>query len=96
MVGFWRKAGLAGAAAAWAGAAAAEDFTFRRVGVPAAGTPRITVQIDPTVPMFVSNRAETPFVPLTPEDVDPAIAGGGGAAALLAVFWRPPPPKPAE
>jgi hypothetical protein len=68
----------------------AEDFTFRRVGVPDSGTTdRITVQIDPSVPMFVSNRATTPFVPVAPEDIETP-RGGGGAARAAGVdwFWR--------
>jgi hypothetical protein len=82
------RVGIVVLALSWAGAAAAEDFTFRRVGVPGSGaTDRITVQIDPTMPMFVSNRAETPFVPLTRDDADPAIASGGGAARAAGVEW---------
>ncbi len=66
--------------------AGAEDFTFRRVSVPQSGsTDRITVQIDPSKPMFVSNRAETPFVPLTRDDAAPS--GGGGAARAAGVEW---------
>jgi hypothetical protein len=70
--------------------AGAEDFTFRRIGVPEAGaTNRITVQIDPSVPMFVSNRATTPFVPVAPQDIETP-SGGGGAARAAGVewFWR--------
>lgn len=69
------------------GPAGAEDFTFKRVGVPQAGTTdRITVQIDPAQPMFVSNRAQTPFVPLTRDDGE-SPAGGGGAARAAGVEW---------
>jgi hypothetical protein len=74
-------------AIALAGAAQAEDFTFRRVGVPDSGTSdRITVQIDPSKPMFVSNRAMTPFEPLTPEEI-PEISGGNAAAKPAGVEW---------
>ncbi|WP_051521354.1 lytic transglycosylase domain-containing protein [Rubellimicrobium mesophilum] len=67
--------------------AQAEDFTFRRVGVPDRGAAnRITVQIDPAQPMFVSNRPATPFVPLTPETA-PGIAGGNAAAKPAGVEW---------
>jgi hypothetical protein len=70
-----------------AGPAAAEDFTFRRVSVPAPGTVnRITVQIDPSKPMFVSNRAATPFAPVAPDAVDPP-SGGGAAARAAGVEW---------
>ncbi len=67
--------------------AGAEDFTFKRVAVPQAGsTDRITVQIDPSQPMFVSNRAQTPFVPLVPEEGE-SPSGGGGAARAAGVEW---------
>ncbi len=82
-------AALLGALLGSAGApAGAEDFTFRRVGVPQPGaTDRITVQIDPGAPMFVSNRATTPFVPLAPEDLPASSGGGGGAARAAGVEW---------
>ena len=71
-----------------AGAAQADDFTFRRVGVPQTGSGnRITVQIDPSAPLFVSNRAATPFVPLEREAPAPEISGGSGAAAPAGVEW---------
>ena len=71
---------------ALAGPGAADEFTFRRVSVPGSGaTDRITVQIDPSKSMFVSNRPETLFVPLTPEAVAPE--GGGGAARAAGVEW---------
>jgi hypothetical protein len=70
--------------------AAGEDFTFRMVAVPAPGTvDRITVQIDPSKPMFVSNRPSTPFEPVAPDAGVPR--GGGGAAARAAGvewFWN--------
>jgi membrane-bound lytic murein transglycosylase B len=71
--------------------AAAEDFTFRRVGVPRAGSAdRITVQIDPTAP----RRASAPAAaPRTGEGAAPGDAardegrGGGGAATPAGVEW---------
>ncbi len=72
-----------------ASAARADDFTFRRIGVPGAGsTDRITVQIDPAAPLFVSNRPATPFVPLAPPG---ALEGGDGSAdqaAGVEWFWN--------
>ena len=93
-----RESGLGGCAWAVAGALAAgmlaadlaraEDFTFRRVSVPGSGSrDRITVQIDPAQPMFVSNRATTPFEPLTPEEGIPGISGGNAAAKPAGVEW---------
>ncbi len=75
----------------------AEDFTFRRVGVPEPGsTDRITVQIDPSAPVFVSNRPMTPFVPVSRED-QPSLAGGGAArAAGVDWFWRGVSPRLAD
>lgn len=84
-----RCAGVWGMAAGLllADIAQADEFTFRRVGVPQSGAgQRITVQIDPAKPLFVSNRAATPFQPLTP-DAAPEIAGGNGAAKPAGVEW---------
>ena len=86
--GVWAAGALA---SAWLGAmalpAAAEDFTYRRVGVPqSGGGNRITVQIDPTKPMFEFNQASSPFVPLTRDDVETP-AGGGGATRAAGVEW---------
>lgn len=84
-----RAAAILAALGGWGGAVVAEDFTFRRVGVPGAGsTDRITVQIDPDAPMFVSNRPTTPFVPLTREGEAPAAGGGAARAAGVEWFWR--------
>ncbi|TNC70987.1 lytic transglycosylase domain-containing protein [Rubellimicrobium roseum] len=85
--GSWQTAAAAGLIlGALTGPVEAEDFTFKRIGVPIAGsTDRITVQIDPNIPMFVSNRAETPFVPLAPAAEAPH--GGGGAAQPAGVEW---------
>jgi hypothetical protein len=83
----WAMAGSTAAALLATGAAEAEDFTFRRVSVPQAGVAnRITVQIDPTKPMFVSNRPATPFVPVAPDAV-PEISGGNAAAKPAGVEW---------
>ncbi len=83
-------AGLVGAVVGvLGGPAASEDFTFRRIGVPAPGsTDRITVQIDPSEPRFVSNQAVTPFVPLTREDLPPSSGNGAAGAAGVEWFWR--------
>ena len=87
--GNWAVAGRGLAFAVLLGGAIpahADEFTFRRVGVPQSGAAdRITVQIDPAKPMFLSNRATTPFVPLTRDEVAPQ--GGGGAAKAAGVEW---------
>ncbi|TNC47837.1 lytic transglycosylase domain-containing protein [Rubellimicrobium rubrum] len=95
----WPVLVLATALAACAtGPVQAEDFTFRRVGVPSSGSAkRITVQIDPAAPMFVSNRPATPFVPLSPAAMGPE--GGDGSAARAAGvewFWKGVSPLLAE
>lgn len=69
--------------------AAAQDFTFRRVGVPRAGaTDRITVQIDPSAPRRVSAPV-SPARALDDEAGAPRAAsrGGGGAATPAGVEW---------
>ena len=78
---------VAAGLAAWATPVAAEDFTFRRVGVPQSGSGnRITVQIDPAKPMFEFNEASAPFAPLTRGDVETP-AGGSGATRAAGVEW---------
>lgn len=63
------------------------DFTFRRIGVPAAGaTDRITVQIDPNAP----HRVRPPVAPS-----GPAVAGEGDAiVAAAAAAIAPSAPAP--
>lgn len=70
--------------------AAAQDFTFRRVGVPRAGaTDRITVQIDPAAPRHVSAPWGPPLPRRAGGGAPPAEAGrgGGGAATPAGVEW---------
>lgn len=67
-------------AALLAGPALAQDFTFRRVGVPRVGSAnRITVQIDPDAPRPVSAPAP-PAAPGTG-------GGGGGAVTSAGTEW---------
>ncbi|MBP1807144.1 hypothetical protein J2Z33_003011 [Rubellimicrobium aerolatum] len=76
---------------ALAGPGRAEDFTFRRVGVPAPGaTQRITVQIDPNAPRLVSNRASP-----SPEP-GPAPVAGGGPGPEAGWFWGAVSPRLAD
>lgn len=83
--------GAAVAALLHAPEAAAQDFTFRRVGVPRAGaTDRITVQIDPAAPRRVSAPAPPSRVGQGGAAATPASnrgGGGGGAATPAGVEW---------
>jgi len=90
------RVGLAAFVLLCAGMAAAEparlqpDFTFRRIGVPEAGsTGRITVQIDP------EEQARRLASARTPEPVAPPLAGPA-AAGSSAWFWEAVSPARAD
>ena len=79
--------GLAGMAMAQSNAQG--DFTFRRIGVPPAGTSRfITVQITPQPPRAPSAPADT-------GDAVAEVSAGGAAAAAAGTdwFWNAVSPK---
>jgi hypothetical protein len=81
------------------------DFTFRRIGVPAAGTTnRITVQIDPNSP----HRVRPPVTPEAPDDAgetvtvaasgpaSPAPVPAGSAPTGFEWFWEGVSPAMAD
>lgn len=82
-----RLALSAAAACLLGGPAGADDFTFRRVGVPGSGaTDRINVQVDPEDVWEASAPAGR--WPPTAEDLAAeGIGGGGGAATQAGVEW---------
>lgn len=77
--------------ALWPAAAAAEDFTFRRVGLPGSGSrDRITVQIDPSTRAVAALPNPPPEAPAPEAEASGGggpVAGAGSAATAAGVEW---------
>lgn len=70
------------------GPVAADDFTFRQVGVPSgSSTNRITVQIGTAAPAIASNSAQKLEVRPSQEELEPAASRGHAAAQTAGVEW---------